>query len=78
MPGFYITVSGLPEWFYTDQWYIENANNWTIANLLNNICDMTNLAVESYELRKSGTPLSGAALVTDELTGGDTVTLAEV
>lgn len=78
MTGFYVTISGLPVTFYTDQWFIGTSESWTIADLLGNICDMTAIAAESHELRKTGTPLSGTALVSDELSGGDTITLAEI
>jgi len=75
--GFYVTVAGLPIGFYTDQWFIDPAENWTVAQLAADICDTVGCG-GSHAITKDDTPLANSRLVADEVAAGDIIALTEV
>lgn len=77
MSGFYITVNGLPASFYTNQWFLDNDDAWTIDQLIANICGTVGCG-GSHQLKKNGNVLDTASTVLSELQAGDTVDFVEV
>jgi len=71
--AFYITVQGLPEGHYTDQWLIDPANGWTAGDLRDNICAVTACVTPGHILTKDATPLDLGAAAAGQLSGGDIV-----
>lgn len=75
--GFYVTVQGIPGWFYTDQWWLDSADDWTGQQLVDDICAMTDCDGPTHTLEKGGVALDMAAAAAGQLANGDTVVRVE-
>jgi len=74
--GITVTITGIPAWFYTDQWFVDASEGWAVGQLVTDICDAVG-AVGSHSLQKGGTPLNSEESVESQVSSGDTLALVE-
>jgi hypothetical protein len=76
--GFYVTITGLPESFYTNQFRVDLSDGWTVEQFRVEVCLEVGCDGCSHELQKGGVALTTTDAM-DEATGsGDTIALVEV
>lgn len=59
--------------YYTDQWNVDSADNWTVQNFFDDMCAALNIDGGSFWLLKNQSPLIAELLICDSVSSGETV-----